>query len=43
MIFYMIMGTEKEIRLLKIKLLETLKPADISYYGLSLETLIVKN
>ena len=37
------MKTEKEIKLLKMELMQTLKPSDNSYYGLSLENLIVKN
>lgn len=35
------MKTEKEIRLLKIELMKTMKPSDNSYYGLSLENLIL--
>jgi len=37
------MKTEKEIKLLKMELMKTLKPTDNSYYGLSLENLIVNN
>ena len=37
------MKTEKEIRTLKIELMATLEPTDNSYYGLSLENLIVNN
>ncbi|QMU54962.1 MAG: hypothetical protein GKS07_08770 [Nitrosopumilus sp.] len=38
-----IMKTEKQIRSLKMKLVERLKPADSTYYGLSLENLIASN
>jgi len=37
------MKTEKEIRLLKMELLGTLKSSDGAYYGLSLENLIQNN
>jgi hypothetical protein len=37
------MKTEKEIKLFKIELMETLKPSDNLYYGLSLENLIANN
>jgi len=37
------MKTEKEIKLLKMELMEALKPVDNSYYGLSLENLIAQN
>ncbi|QLH02804.1 hypothetical protein C5F47_04175 [Nitrosopumilus cobalaminigenes] len=40
---YSYMKTEKEIKLLKMELMESLKPVDNSYYGLSLENLIVNN
>jgi len=37
------MKTEKQIKVLKIELMATLKSADDAYYGLSLENLIVNN
>jgi len=37
------MKTEKQIKALKMELMETLKPVDDAYYGLSLENLIVNN
>jgi len=37
------MKTEKQIKTLKMELMETLKPVDNAYYGLSLENLIVNN
>ena len=37
------MKTEKQIKALKIELMETLKPADNAYYGLSLENLVIHN
>ena len=37
------MKTEKQIKALKLELMDTLKPVDDVYYGLSLETLIVGN
>ena len=39
----MYMKTEKQIKALKMELMETLKPADNAYYGLSLENLIANN
>jgi len=37
------MMTEKEIQILKKELLEKINSTDSSYYGLSLENLILKN
>ena len=37
------MKTKKQIKALKIELMETLKPVDNAYYGLSLENLIIHN
>ena len=37
------MKTEKQIKELKMELMETLKAVDNAYYGLSLENLIVNN
>ena len=37
------MKTEKQINSLKIRLIERLKPADDTYYGLSLENLTANN
>jgi len=37
------MKTKKQIKALKMELMETLKPVDTAYYGLSLENLIVTN
>ena len=37
------MKTEKQIKALKMKLMERLKPVDDAYYGLSLENLIANN
>jgi len=37
------MKTEKQIKVLKTELMEMLKPVDNTYYGLSLENLIVNN
>ena len=37
------MKSEKEIKLLKMELMKTLKPVDNSYYGLSLENLVLRN
>ena len=42
-VFLNYMKTEKEIKLLKMELMAILKPADNSYYGLSLENLIANN
>jgi len=37
------MKTQKEIQLLKMELMNTLKSADNGYYGLSLENLVQNN
>ena len=37
------MKTEKQIKALKMELMETLKSVDTAYYGLSLENLIATN
>jgi hypothetical protein len=37
------MKTEKQIKALKMELMERLKPVDDAYYGLSLENLITNN
>ena len=37
------MKIEKQIEALKMELMETLKPADNAYYGVSLENLITNN
>ena len=42
-ICYSNMKTEKEIKLLKMELMNDLKSSDKSYYGLSLESLVLNN
>ncbi len=37
------MKTEKQIKELKIELMEKLKTTDSQYYGLSLENLVINN
>lgn len=39
----MTMKNEKQIKALKMELMETLKPKDNAYYGLSLENLTVNS
>jgi len=42
-IHQIIMKTEKEIKALKIDLMESLKTANNPYFGLSLENLVLNN